>query len=104
MRALAVLALVAVVSSARADDPSKVQLRVSLFPWIPDANQDGFAAMRSKIIQEFSKKRSDVELVVDLSPSTCLDVYNPNDLGAKLENASKGCQFDVVEVSVRAPA
>ena len=101
MRTPAVLALVAIVSSVLAVDPSKVQLRVSLFPWIPDANQDGFARMRSLIIEEFSEKRKDVELIVDLSPSTCLDVYNPDDLSAKLSNASKECQFDLVEVSQR---
>ncbi|MEM1181313.1 MAG: hypothetical protein AAGM22_23425 [Acidobacteriota bacterium] len=68
-------------------------LRVALFPWIPDAAGDGFAALRRNLESEFERRHPDVDLEIRLKPWDD-SYYSP----AKIAGWLAGGEFDLVEI------
>ena len=56
---------VAPVSSVQASAPRP--LRVSLFPWIPDAANDHFQALIAGLTQQFEARHPDIALTITIS-------------------------------------
>ena len=60
-RLIWVLMFAAACTTASAEGDAYV-FRAALFPWIPDAAGDGFAAMRQRIEAEFEAIYADIDL------------------------------------------
>ncbi|WP_232293598.1 hypothetical protein [Stigmatella aurantiaca] len=75
--------------------PEKTQLRVPLYPYIPDAAGDQLQAMAARIESEFEQAHPEVDLIVNPS---CFndDFYDPEALARSLKGEGE-CAYDVVE-------
>jgi thiamine pyridinylase len=75
---------------------ARVQLRVPLYSYIPDAAGDSFQSLSTRIEQEFEREHPEVDLVVNPS---CFkdDLYDPSALALSLRGEGE-CPYEVVEV------
>ncbi|WNG50048.1 hypothetical protein F0U60_42440 [Archangium minus] len=77
------------------DPGTRVQLRVPLYSYIPDAAGDGLKAMAARLESDFERQHPEVDLVVNPS---CFkdDLYEPAQLASSLKGEGD-CAYDVVE-------
>lgn len=76
---------------------AKQPLRVTLFPYLPDAAQDQRAGMLQRLKTEFEAAHPDVELVLN-PPCFKGDVYDAGDISGLLGGSNPSCQSDVAEI------
>ncbi|MFI4915124.1 MAG: extracellular solute-binding protein [Phycisphaerales bacterium JB060] len=69
-------------------------LRVALYPYVPDAGEDGFESMVARIETEFETANPGIRVEVVVPSYSTLDVYNPE---AVLTALSQGT-FDVIAI------
>ena len=75
---------------------TNTNLRVLIFPYIPDLNKDGLASLRNHIKREFEAKNTDITLVVEGDSS-----HNLYDLDNMRQYLGTGpSAFDVAEVDM----
>src|SRR5262245_38480576 len=89
-----ILCLLAALSVAFAQD-SKVELRVALFPYIPDALGDKYAALQTRIKREFEERCQATLVLRPLDPAD-EGFYDLDTLTAWLNRDHP--QYDLVEV------
>lgn len=77
----------------RETTPGKSSLRVALFPWIPDAANDGFELLRKRLEEDFEKKNPTIDLTLRLVEYDD-SYYQP----AKLAGWLASQQYDLVEI------
>ena len=81
-------------TATSADEISgRATLKVALFPWIPDAANDGFASLRKRIEAEFEKRNPDIDLVLRLRKGD-EGYYNPARIAGWLASET----YDIVEI------
>ena len=81
-------------TATNADEVSgRRTLKVALFPWIPDAANDGFASLRKRIEAEFEKRNPDIDLVLRLKKGD-ESYYNPAKIAGWLASGT----YDLVEI------
>ncbi len=73
----------------------RIQLRVPLYSYIPDAAGDRFRAMSDRLEADFERQHPEVDLVVNPS---CFkdDLYEPTQLASSLRGQGE-CAYDLVE-------
>jgi thiamine pyridinylase len=96
LRRLEALAFFAAALSCFAQPPPKVELRVALFPYIPDANADKFQSLTDRIQREFAGRYPGVSLTLRPLNPVEDDFYNLDTLKTWLSNTTP--QYDVVEI------
>lgn len=82
------------VAPGTSTNPTEKQVfRVALFPWIPDAAEDGFESLRKNLEERFEQANPDIDLVIHLE---LLDdsYYSP----AKVAGWLASEKFDLVEI------
>src|SRR6266496_1449339 len=72
-------------------------LRVALFPYIPDAGQDGFQALQHRLKTEFEQKNPEIDLVLR-SMKAKGDFYDLDQLKSWLIPAGTNETYDVMEI------
>ena len=72
------------------------EIRVLIYPYIPDLNRDGLKQLRNYIKKEFEAQFPNVKVQVDGDPNTT-DPYLLDNLKAYLGTASDA--YDLVEVN-----
>ena len=75
----------------------KIDLKVGIYPWIPDLDKDGLKGLKEFVKHEFEAEHPHISLTV----STDWDPYNVNDVANKYLSPSSspsGSSFDVLEI------
>lgn len=88
-------------SASRSPDPAKRALRVALFPYLPDANEDHFASLLRFLETEFERMHPEIDLRLrPLDPENeAMPFYTPETLAGWL-TATSGEAYDVVEADL----
>jgi thiamine pyridinylase len=99
MQLLILLAAVSLCVNAQTQTPTpKTQLRVALFPYIPDVADDNNATLLARIEREFESKNPTVDLILRPLDKVNDDFYDPGTLKNWLTTEPANGGYDLVEV------